>query len=203
MRVSCWLYELQRSNSFREQKRDKPPTHTERRCAFEIRTLQRLGSRGGSATERHSRYEPSGSGCFHLLWTRTRGRTTNSWQTIKTDLLRIIQWGLRYRKQCRDHVRAAGVRGQRSEVLREEAVKCFLRFSSWRFLNHTLIVLLQHAEHWSCTTEEKQWLMEILHKRHASDAHVTSGVTHLRWHDYVWSVCECGGRLWPAPRPQK
>ncbi|KAL1264914.1 hypothetical protein QQF64_005269 [Cirrhinus molitorella] len=45
-----------------------PRRTAERRCAFEIRTLQRLRSHSGSATERPVDTQPSGSGAFHLLW---------------------------------------------------------------------------------------------------------------------------------------
>lgn len=39
--------------------------------------------------------------------------------------------------------------GRRSKVFREEAVKGFLRFCSWRCGTHTLVVLLQHTIHWT------------------------------------------------------
>lgn len=73
----------------------------------------------------------------------THGNTTTSPQTFKTALLRHIQRRLRAENSTAWPSRW----GQGSQVLREEAVKCFLRFASCSFLTHTLIILQQQPEH--------------------------------------------------------
>ncbi len=112
----------------------RPGSRREReRCVFEIRTLQRVCS--GVDTE------PSGD----TLSSATHGNTTHSPQTSKTALLRHIQRRLR----AENSHEPLG-----SEVLRQEAVKCFLRFASCSFLTHALVILQQQPEHRSYRRRE-------------------------------------------------
>ncbi len=112
----------------------RPGSRREREsCVFEIRTLQRVCS--GVDTE------PSGD----TLSSATHGNTTHSPQTSKTALLRHIQRRLR----AENSHEPLG-----SEVLRQEAVKCFLRFASCSFLTHALVILQQQPEHRSYRRRE-------------------------------------------------